>query len=403
VQTAPAAAELLRRHNTALVLRTLREHGSASRAELAVRTGLAKATVGTIISALESSGTVQEQRPVDPTSSGRGRPGRPVTLDGARTVGLGVEVNVDYLAAVALDLAGRTVLLEKRAVRPAGPGEPVSDGARGLESLLTFVAGCDDRLVRRGCDVLGLTVAVPGLVDSALGAVRSAPNLGWTGLDLATPLSRVVAGRCPVRVHNDANCAALAELDRGAATGESDIVYLTGTVGLGAGIVVGGRAVGGGHGFAGEVGHMRVGGSDAPCACGRRGCWEAQVGLRGILSAVGMDASSPGDPVSVTHQVAARAQRDPAVRAGLAQVAARLGTGLAVLVNVLDPAMVVLGGSFLPLGPWLLPPVEEALRGGVFSPARCRVELSRLGLQAAATGAAAEVVGEVYAGRIALS
>jgi predicted NBD/HSP70 family sugar kinase len=405
VRAAPAAAELLRRHNTALVLRALREQGPASRAELAGRTGLAKATVGTIVAGLEANGAVRAHD-ADSAPAGRGRPGRPVALDGRHTVGLGVEVNVDYLAAVALDLAGRTVLFEERAVPPsAGDQEPDV-----LAALLELAGDCHRNLVADGRDVLGLAVAVPGLVDGELGRVRSAPNLGWTDLDLAGRLAAVVGDGCPVRIDNDANCAARAEVERGAAAGVRDVVYLTGTVGLGAGIVVDGSTVRGGHGFAGEVGHVRVGGSEAPCACGRHGCWEAQVGLRAILAAVGMEDEAGGDPVDAARAVADRAATDPGVRAGLADVADRLAAGVGLLVNVLDPDMVVLGGSFVPLGPWLLPVVEETLADAVLSaPATtgdarhgCRIELSRLGLQAAATGAAAEVVGEVYAGRIGL-
>src|SRR3954470_6794157 len=113
-----ASTDWIRRHNTASVLRALRAGGTASRAELAHRTGLAKATVGTIVAALEAGGALVEE----PSRGGaRGRPARPVALVGDRYVALGLELNVDYVAAVVLDLAGSVVRHETRAVDGDGP------------------------------------------------------------------------------------------------------------------------------------------------------------------------------------------------------------------------------------------------------------------------------------------
>lgn len=400
----PAAADLLRRHNTALVLRALRDEGPASRAEIATRTGLAKATVGTIASRLLGSEVLSHhERRQDRLPPPRGRPGRPVALTGAHVVGLGLEVNVDYLAAVALDLSGRTRLFEVRPVR-------AGDAHQVLDSLRALAVECHARLVEHGHHVLGVTVAVPGLVDRGFGRVTSAPNLGWTDVDLADEVSAALGAGVVVSIDNDANCAALAEVERGAARGLRDVLYLTGTVGVGGGLVVDGSVARGGRGYAGEVGHMAVDGSTAACACGRRGCWEAQIGLRATLTAVGMehpedDEDDRGvDPVTVATMIAAQATTDVAVRTGLAQVGASLATGISVLANALNPQMIVLGGYFVPLGPWLLPTVEAALAADVFAPdaGGCTVALSPLGLQAAAIGAAVEVVAEVFAGRLDL-
>ena len=365
---------------------------------IATRTGLAKATVGTIVGHLLATGAVGDHAP-GPGGSvpSRGRPGRPVELTGAGTVGLGLEVNVDYLAAVALDLSGRTRLFE---VHPFRPGH----GSQVLDALSDLAVRCHAGLVDEGHVVLGVTVAVPGLVDRGLGRVTSAPNLGWSDVDLADHVSAGLGVGVAVSIDNDANCAALAEVERGAAVGLRDVLYLTGTVGVGGGLVVDGAVARGGRGYAGEVGHMAVGGSQAACACGRRGCWEAQIGLRATLAAVGMqhpDGHRGADPVTVATRIAARAPHDVAVRAGLARVGESLAAGVSVLANTLNPAMIVLGGYFVPLGPWLLPAVEASLSADVFAPdgGGCTVALSPLGLRAAAIGAAAEVVAEVFAGR----
>ncbi|MGA9102599.1 ROK family protein [Aeromicrobium sp.] len=377
------ASEDLRRQNTALVLRALRRHGPTTRTELARLTGLAKATVGTIVASLEESAHVAEG---DLAQGSRGRPGRPVALSGHRMVGLGLEVNVDYVAAVALDLGGRSHLLETRVVDDADP----------FDVLVGLASSASAQLQADGLEIVGTTVAIPGLVDRAEGMVALAPNLGWTSRPLAHEVSDAL-GRA-VAVENDANCAALAEATRGVAVGARLSVYLTGTVGIGAGIVEDGTIVRGTSGFAGEVGHTPIGDPDAECGCGRHGCWEASVGMRAMLAAVGME--EVGTPIETAELVAQRATENAGVRDGLAGVGAILGRGIATVTNILNPDTLVLGGYFVPLAPALMPAVRRAIDELV--PARAfhdvDVRLSTLGLRAAATGAAEEALSPMFDG-----
>lgn len=393
---AAATTDQLRRLNTARVLRSLRESGPASRAALAQRTGLAKATVGTIIAELHRLGAVQERPHAGPVPKSRtttGRPGRPVSLDGAATVGLGLEVNVEYVAATALDLAGRTVLSRQ---------VPTLAGHE-LGALSELAQRCWRQLADEDRRLVGIGVAVPGLVDRSRGVVVAAPNLGWHGLDLAEAVAAAVGGSSRVSVDNDANCSALAEATFGVARGVDQVLYLTGTVGLGAGLVVDGVVQRGSNGFGGEVGHLPVGGSTRRCACGRRGCWETTVGLRAMLRAT--HSTATGDPVDLATDMARLAKTDTAVRAAVRELAGWLGTGILTLAGVLDPAMVVLGGYFVPLGPLVVPVVERSLRRGLLAAdsRRCTVALSTLGLHAASTGAAADVLAEVFDGTLALT
>ena len=394
----PAATDEVRRRNTALVLRLLRDHGGSSRADLARRSGLAKATVGTIVGQLAAVGAVAEGAT---ESTGRGRPSTPVVLDGRTLAGLGVEVNVDYMAITASDLAGRELAFHEHPVGPDGPD---------LADVLTLVRDQAVRLRTRGVRLLGVTIAVPGLIDRSRGRVVEAPNLGWSGVDLADVVRRELAtlergpdgpldalGPPAVAVDNDANCAARAESVHGVAVGVADFVYLTGTVGLGAGIVCGGRPLRGARGLAGEVGHLRLGDERHLCSCGRRGCWEALVGLRALVSATGIDVAPGEDPVTYAERLAA----DPTAAPGLAVVAAALGRGVAQLAATLDPQVVVLGGAFVPLADTLVPAVTAALAEG-FTGAGCRVVPSTLGLHAASVGAAVDALDDVYAGRRSL-
>ena len=390
LDSGPAATDEVRRRNSAVVLRLLRDLGPLSRADLARRSGLAKATIGAIVAQLQELGAVAEGIV---ESGGRGRPSTPLELDGHALAGLGVEINVDYVALTALDLAGRELSFEER---------PVDGDRPGLDAVRQLVRDEAAALASRGIELLGVTVAVPGLIDRRRGLVVDAPNLGWSELHLAAMLGDVLGEelgdelgrRVPVAVDNDANCAVRAESLRGVAGGVDDLIYLTGTVGLGAGIICGGQVLRGSRGLAGEVGHLRVGSEDHLCACGRTGCWEALVGLRALAEATGIAVEPGEDPVTYAERVATI----PAARPGLQQIAAALGRGVAQLAVTLDPAMVVLGGAFVPLGEVLVPAVEEALAASFTGPG-CTVALSTLGLHAASVGAALDALDDVYAGR----
>jgi predicted NBD/HSP70 family sugar kinase len=388
----PTGTEHVRRQNTALVLRSLRAGGPATRTELARRTGLAKATVGAIVAGLEVGGVVTAD---DSVPNGRGRPGRPVTLTGESIVGLGLEVNVDYVAAVALDLAGRVKTVETRAVATAG--RPPS-----AQELVALASDLHQTLIAAGDTVVGATVAVPGLVAHDNRTVSWAPNLGWDGRELAAELEAAFGGTCPTTIDNDANCAALAEAAHGVTTDLRHSLYITGTVGIGAGIVQDGALLRGGAGFAGEVGHMPIGDPAKTCGCGRQGCWEASVGLRAMLQSVGM--SEEATPLQTATAVAARAEGDADTRASLARLGQDLGTGLATLATVLDPSAIVLGGYFVPLGEYVVPAAERVLAARLPSASihLPQIRLSSLGIHAAALGAAEDALADVFAGLVAL-
>lgn len=387
---APGGVEELRRRNTGLLLASLRHDGPATRTELARRTGLAKATIGTIVGALDRGGLIADDGPV---AIGRGRPGRPVRLSGRSVVGLGVEVNVDYASVVTMDLSGQIHQHETVAVDGQAPLDVVTQLVRrGAQS----VRDAGDRLV-------GVTAAVPGLVAADEATVRWAPNLHWRDLDLAALLREAAGADVACTIDNDANCAAMAESRHGAATGVSDALYLTGTVGIGAGIMHDGELLRGGSGFAGEVGHLPFGDSAASCACGRVGCWETSIGLRAMVEAVGMQELST--PWETAVAVAERATTDDTVRTGLAAVGARLGRGLGSLASIVDPDVVVLGGYFVPIAPWLTPTAERALEHHLtFADLHLpEIRLSTLDLRAAAIGAAEQSLATVLSGALDLT
>ena len=266
-----------------MVLRHVSEHGPRSRATIALETGLNKTTVSSLVTeligldllverGLEQRGTV-------------GRPGQVVELSGSGVVALGLEINVDYLAVRALDLTGaeRHRSLDVRDNRRV-------QVRTVLDRLGALATAALDAVHAEGLRPVGATVALPGLVDAAGGALLVAPNLGWNDVAVVDELHERLSGPpFPLAADNEANLAALAELWEGTARGLSDVLYVSGEIGVGAGIIVRGELFRGSQGFGGEFGHMTIDPNGQPCACGSRGCLETLAGLEALLEMAGLD------------------------------------------------------------------------------------------------------------------
>ncbi|WP_433256910.1 ROK family protein [Streptosporangium sp. CA-135522] len=395
---APADQATVRRSNLSLVLRHVSEHGSRSRSLVAAETGLNKTTVTSLVGELVARGLIKE---IGPQHAGAvGRPGLALALDGSGVGALGIEVNVDYIAAFATDVANR-VLIDRRVGFDAMGSGP----DRSLDELAGTIREAVSDLAAFGVTLAGITVAVPGLIDTSTGTVEVAPNLGWYGVPVAERLSAPdIAPDVPITVDNDANLAALAEFTTGVATGTPDLVYLTGEVGVGGGVIAGGRLLGGADGFAGEVGHVMVDPSGERCGCGRIGCWETKVGLAALVRMVtperayGVGDGVVRDPEERLAEIELRqAAGDRRVGEAITEVGRWLGRGSTTLVNLFNPRVIVLGGYFARLARQIIPVAQaELARLGVAgSAARCSFVASDLGFGAASRGAAGVVVERV--------
>ncbi|MFF0342529.1 ROK family protein [Kribbella sp. NPDC004875] len=391
----------LRRNNLSVVLRHVRDLGPRSRARIADDTGLNKATVSSLVAELVERGLLREGSA--DSSGALGRPGQLVELDGTGVCGIGAEINVEYLAVVALDLAGE-VVLEKRVPVDVAHLDPGTT----LDRLTVLVQEAVTAVEARGGRVAGVTLALPGLVQVETGELKLAPNLGWSELSVAEEMrSRLGAPTYPLHVDNEANLATLAAYAELRRTGDEplhDLVLLTGAVGVGGGVVSGGHLLRGGHGYSGEVGHMPVAPPGQICGCGRTGCWETVVGLSALLRKATDNDDPARDPaLDVERRLAEIVRRaeagDARTLAALQDVGSWLGIGGAILVNILNPDVLVLGGYFAVLGPWLQEPLEQAMRERVLAPdgGGCRVVRSGLGFAAAVRGGAQIAVDQVFA------
>lgn len=369
---APGSTASLRVANQQRVLGVLRQiaadEDAVTQADLARRTGLAPATVSTIVRDLGAAAMVT-------TEPGSGRRGTTVRISRSAGIVAGVDFGHSHLSVALADLTG-TVLAEVR--RPLHPGHDHHDGlglARGLlDSLVADHAEPGERVRAVG---MGLPAPITG------GVVRSSAILpGWVGTD-ATAAAREAFG-APVITENDANLGALAEHRRGVAAGADSSVFVKISSGVGGGIILDDRLFHGTDGTAGEIGHLTVDEGGPVCRCGSRGCLEAYASTGAVLAM--MTTQMPGatldDVVAAAHEGSVAALRS-FEDAGL-----HLGWGLATVVNLLNPAVVVIGGEMARAGDLLLESVRIGLRRHALDAvAATPVLASSLGERASLAGA----------------
>jgi predicted NBD/HSP70 family sugar kinase len=215
-----------------------------------------------------------------------------------------------------------------------------------------------------------------------------APNLGWRDAPLGQRLAAALQVSAPIAVANDADLGALAEHRRGAAVGAGDVLFISGEVGVGGGVIVDGAPLTGAAGYAGEVGHIPVNPNGATCGCGSIGCWETEIGEGALLRRAGRDATGGADQVDAVLRDAVAGS--PVALAALDEVGRWLGVGLAGLVNVFNPQLVVLGGLFGRIHPFVARRLERELDRHTLPAPRelVRIVPATLGVDAPLIGAA---------------
>jgi glucokinase len=317
-----------------------------------------------------------------PAASGR-RAGLLAGIDVGGTKVLGVALRADDPAVV---------LGEART--------PTPDSETGLlDAMADVVRQLDVQVGRPGITAVGVGIA--GLIDRT-GRLRVSPNLpGRRDVDIGVELHRRLG--LPIRVDNDATCAAWGEYLAGAARGADDAVLVTLGTGIGAGLIADGELVRGAHGFGGEAGHMVVDPRGPRCPCGRRGCWERFASGTG-LGWLGREAAEAGqfprgvelaggvaDNVRGEHVTQAAREGDEDALEVMQEFAGWVGLGLGNLVTLLDCSLVVIGGGLVEAGEVLLAPVRTAYLRQVMAPEErqgVRIVPAELGERAGATGAA---------------
>jgi len=379
----------MRRLNSALVLRAIRDGGSMSRSEISRLTGLSKPTVHEVVESLLRTGYVRE------SSAGErgGRPGpraRLLTFRADLGYVLGIDIGANKLLALVADLGGTIVASERRRTSGGLSSEALLD-----EVCATARAALSAAKVER-TSLKAVGVGTPGVVDPVSGEVTLAPQLaGWEGLQLGKKLERSFP--CPVLVDNEVHLALLAERWRGAVQGIDEVFYVQLGVGIGGGILVGGDLYRGSAGAAAEIGYLPVsddrhepsGAGPGPFELAAGGTAFARLGQASAAGPGGklLRELAGGDPASVDAEIvfAAARQGDKAALTIVDELTKRLARGIASVVVVLNPATVVIGGGLSRAGAVLMGPLER--RVSELVPWSPLLVLSALGDEAVALGA----------------
>jgi predicted NBD/HSP70 family sugar kinase len=373
-------SETVRRANLSAIVRELHERGPLSRSELVARTGLTRSAIRALIGELVAGDLVSEER-----AAPLGTPGRPspvVRPNPEDAAVLALEIAVDSLAVALVGLGG--MVLELVRVDRAPDHTSVEQIAADLADLAAFV-----RARRPSVDPLvGIGASIVGLVRRTDGCVSMAPNLGWKDVPLGDRLAVTLGVSGPISVANDADLGALAEVRRGAARGADHVLFISGEVGVGGGLIVDGRPLTGVAGYAGEVGHIPVNPAGARCRCGSVGCWETEIGEHALLRRAGHPSDGGRGEVEAVLREAEAGSRS--ALDALDEVARWVGFGLAGLVNVFDPRLIVLGGLLGRIHPLIRKTVEAELdRLALPAPRKqVRVVPATLGVDAPLLGAA---------------
>lgn len=389
----PASPSALRKHNLALVLWAIRKAGPASRAAIARETGLSKPTVNEVVEELMRTCHVQEAEPSPRTDPPRpGRRGRPVWFRADQGHLLGLDIGANKVAAIVANLDGKTLASERRRVpsSPCPPASLVLDETRRVAAEAILKAGIDVSSLR------AVAVGTPGVVDPESGRVTLAPQIaGWDGIVLKDRLAPLFP--CHILVDNEVHLATLGERWRGVAKGIDDAVVVNIGVGIGAGILVSGALYRGARGAAGEIGYLPLlegVRGEPPDGIGRfeynaGGAAYARLGRSAAARTNGaiLRRMTHEDPTSIDAEVVFRAasEGDRASQRVVQELTERLARGIASLVLVLDPSVVILGGGISRAGDALLGPLRSILADLV--PLPPNVVISTLGDEAVALGA----------------
>lgn len=358
---AGATQDEVRRHNLAALVRFLHDHGSTSRSALVSHTGLNRSTVGGLIADLVAAGLVRETEPV---GKGVGRPSYGVEPVRDRAYVLAIDLRVDRAITALVGFGGEVLERHEHRYRK---------GVQREERVVAqLIDACDQLLARAPATgtMVGVGIGVPGLVRQPDGLVRFAPNLGWVDVPLGEQVVHELGISTPVTIGNDSDLGAVAERRRGSARGAANVIYLSGQIGVGGGIVIDGSLLMGAQGYGGEVGHMRVNPKGRECRCGAHGCWETEIGESALRLATGAH-----DRETVPEIIARAESGDRAAQKGLKRVGEWLGIGVGNLVNIFNPDVVVFGGTLRDVLPATRPTVEKVLAESLTAP-REHVELA---------------------------
>lgn len=328
-------------------------------------------------------------RPLPPAGTGRGRPSHLVSVASTSPIVIAVHLRVDTLDVCAFELGGKMLRIERETVEPSPDVETTMHRIGRLVRLIAQEA-------RRPC--IGIGVSLPSPVRTSDGYALAPRHMNWPGVPARELVAAELAAApalsgLPIHVGNDANLAALAEHVHGAGKDARNMLFVTTEhIGIGGGLISSGRLFTGASGYAMEVGHTTANPGGEPCPCGARGCLETEADPRALLRAAGRpDTPTTGLEYRARVVLVDATAGDAVARKAVDTVSGRVGAGLAVLVNLLDPDRIVLAGLLARLLGVAPGPLLDALHEGSFLERAVPVPVVAAALPAPALVGAAEM------------
>jgi N-acetylglucosamine repressor len=378
-----ARRQLLRAINRASILNAIKAQGAIARTDIAALTGLSPATVTSLTAELIEDGLIYEK------TEGESRGGRrPILLSldskGAYVVGIKLAEDDATLALTDLNadiIARETILLGER--DPQSISRQLGDGVRAVL----------DRAQVKPSQVLGVGVGLSGIIDSQAGVCRVSPHNNWRDVPFAELLETELD--CFVYLDNNVNTLTLVEQLYGPGQHVRDFLLVTVGRGIGLGIVVNGMLYRGSSGGAGEFGHMVIDPDGFACSCGNRGCLETFASEPWLVQRANLN----GLAVTTPEELIAAAQGgNPVARDVLAAGGHVLGQSLATLVNLFNPALIIISGEGVRAGDLMFGPMRDAISRHAFAPLAEHLEIRIEPLQddTWARGAASLVLDKIF-------
>ncbi len=387
---------LLKQINKLLVLKTILDNKIISRAKISRLVDLNKATVSNLTDELIKEGYVVEK------GYGKSKGGRrPVLLQVNKDVGsiIGIDLGVDYIHIILSNFVGE-VIFEEYANMKMG-----EDKEKLFGLLFNLIEKAIKKAPQTPKGILGIGIGVPGIVEKESGTVLLAPNLKWQNV----PLRSIVKQRfnLPVYIDNEANAGALGEKWFGEWGKVTDLIYLSVGIGLGAGIIIDNKLFRGTAGFAGEVGHTTINFQDDVCSCGNIGCLENFASERALLSVIKKIVKEGSedryiccenvDEITPSQIIQAAKDGSRVCRMAVLEVAEKMGIGVANLVNIFNPEIVIIGNKASFFGDLFLEKLREVInqRSFITQFYNLKIEVSKLKDRAVVLGCIAMVISDM--------
>ncbi len=339
--------QLVKLNNKSLVLKTIKDHGPLSRADISQRLGLTKGTVSSLVNELLTDHFCYETGPGE-SSGGR----RPVMLLFNQTSGysIGIDLGVNYILGVLTDLNGNIV-----------NEQTIFSETSTFENTTIAIKRIINNLISRAPDsnygVVGIGIGVPGIVNKE-GEILLAPNLGWKNVNLQEEIKKEF--QLPVIIENEANAGAYGEKCFGAGRLFEDIIYISAGIGIGVGFILNNELYRGRNGFSGEMGHMIIQADGKECSCGSRGCWELYASEKVILSESKLLQPITNDHTLENLVALATSNKDIAIL--FEKVGYHLGIGINNIINTFNPEQIIIGNRLAIARDWLEDPLKQVVQ-----------------------------------------